>query len=93
MAESVGLGLAPFQSANRSEDPQGECIFIARSNLAHPEDALGTVLEAKEHVGGLWILETANMDEAMAWARKGAKACRASLEVQEIFFVPAPEEN
>ena len=53
----------------------------------------GPYLEAKEHVGGLWILETANMDEAMAWARKGAKACRASLEVQEIFFMPAPEEN
>ena len=53
----------------------------------------GPYLEAKEHVGGLWILETANIDEAMAWARKGAKACRASLEVQEIFFMPAPEEN
>ena len=53
----------------------------------------GPYLEAKEHVGGLWILETADMDEAMAWARKGAKACRASLEVQEIFFMPAPEKD
>ena len=53
----------------------------------------GPYLEAKEHVGGFWILETADMDEALAWARKGAKACRASLEVREIFFVPAPTEG
>jgi hypothetical protein len=53
----------------------------------------GPYLEAKEHVGGLWILETADMDEAMAWARKGAQACRASLEVREIFFMPAPEQT
>ena len=53
----------------------------------------GPYLEAKEHVGGFWILETANMDEAMAWALKGARACRASCEVREIFFMPAPEQS
>ncbi|HEX7334442.1 MAG TPA: YciI family protein [Pyrinomonadaceae bacterium] len=53
----------------------------------------GPYLEAKEHVGGLWILETADMDEALEWARKGAKACRASIEIREIFFVPAPETD
>lgn len=53
----------------------------------------GPYLEAKEHVGGLWILETANVDEALAWARKGAKAMRVAVEVREIFFMPAPEQN
>ena len=53
----------------------------------------GPYLEAKEHVGGLWILETKDMDEAIAWARKGAKACRFGIEVREIFFVPAPEKE
>ena len=48
----------------------------------------GPYLEAKEHVGGFWILETADLDEAMAWAHKGAKACRTSVEVRPIFFVP-----
>ena len=51
----------------------------------------GPYLETKEHVGGLWILETANLDEAIAWARKGAKACRFGVEVREIFFVPDPK--
>ena len=53
----------------------------------------GPYLEAKEHVGGLSILETADLDEALAWARRGAKAFGTPIEVREIFFVPAPEEN
>ena len=53
----------------------------------------GPYLEAKEHVGGLSILETADLDEALAWARKGAKVGRMPVEVREIFFKPAPAEN
>ena len=51
----------------------------------------GPYLETKEHVGGLSILETADLDEALAWARKGAKVSGGPIEVREIFFVPAPE--
>ena len=51
----------------------------------------GPFLEAKEHVGGFSIIEAADMDEALAWARKGAVACRAPGEVREIFFRPNPE--
>ncbi|MBD8898980.1 YciI family protein [Rhodanobacter sp. DHG33] len=51
----------------------------------------GPYLETKEHVGGFWILETADLDEALAWARKGAEACRASIEVRPIFFAPDPQ--
>ena len=52
----------------------------------------GPYLETKEHIGGFWILECADMDEALAWARKAAIACRAPGEVREIFFQPAPKE-
>jgi hypothetical protein len=69
----------------------------ARTLRAQPNGELlltdGPYLETKEHVGGLWILECADIDEALAWARKGAKACRFGVEVREIFFVPAPEKN
>ena len=53
----------------------------------------GPYLETKEHIGGLLILETADLDEALAWARKGAKAFGTPIELREIFFMPAPEEN
>jgi hypothetical protein len=43
-------------------------------------------------MGGLSILETANLDEALEWARKGAKVGRVPVEVPEIFFMPAPAE-
>ena len=51
----------------------------------------GPYLEAKEHIGGFWILECADMDEAVAWARKGATATGGQVEVREIFFVPSPD--
>ena len=48
----------------------------------------GPYLETKEHIGGLYILECADMNEAVAWARKGAAAARGQVEVREIFFMP-----
>src|SRR5262250_24871 len=53
----------------------------------------GPYTETKEHMGGFWILEAADLDEALAWARKGAVACRASGEVREILFRPAPTQG
>jgi hypothetical protein len=38
----------------------------------------GPYLETKEHIGGFWVIEIANMDEAVAWARKGVLACRVA---------------
>jgi hypothetical protein len=42
----------------------------------------GPYLEAKEYIGGFWILECADMDEALAWGRKAVVACRAPVEVR-----------
>ena len=42
----------------------------------------GPYAEAKEHIGGFWVLEAADLDEAVAWGRKAAVACRASVEVR-----------
>jgi hypothetical protein len=48
----------------------------------------GPYLETKEHIGGFWILNAANMDEAVAWGRKAVLACRASVEVREFLSRP-----
>ena len=42
----------------------------------------GPYAETKEHIGGFWVLEAADLDEALAWGRKAAVACRAPVEVR-----------
>jgi len=42
----------------------------------------GPYLETKEHIAGFWVLEATSLDEALAWGRKAAIACRAPVEVR-----------
>jgi len=53
----------------------------------------GPYTETKEHMGGFWILEAANLDEALAWAKRAAIACDFPGEVRELLFYPAPEQE
>jgi hypothetical protein len=76
----VACGLGPSRTLRAQ--PNGESLLTD-----------GPYLETKEHVGGLWILECADFDEAVAWARKCAKACRAAMEVCEMLFMPAPDKE
>jgi hypothetical protein len=58
----------------------------AKSLRAQPDGKVlitdGPYLETKEHIGGFWMLEAANLDEALAWGRKAVIACRAPVEVR-----------
>ena len=51
----------------------------------------GPYTEAKEFMGGFSVIEAADLDQAVEWARRGARVCRASGEVRPIFFVPDPK--
>ena len=61
-------------------------VSSAKSLRAQPHGKVlitdGPYLETKEHIGGLWVLEAADMDEALAWGRKAAVACRVPVEVR-----------
>ena len=37
-------------------------------------------------------ITVADIDEALAWAKKGAIACDVAGEVRELLFFPTPEE-
>ena len=50
----------------------------------------GPFSEAKEHVGGFWVIKAADLDEALAWARKATVACRGAVEVRP--FQDEPED-
>lgn len=74
-------GLTPAANAKSLRlQPNGEVIVTD-----------GPFVEAKEHIGGISIVECASIEEAVEWARKGAVACRASGEVREIFFHPGAQ--
>ncbi|MES2309692.1 MAG: YciI family protein [Verrucomicrobiota bacterium] len=65
-------GLHPARSAKSIQTlPNGEIITSD-----------GPYLKTNEHVGGFWVLEAANLDEALTWGRKATVACRAPVEVR-----------
>ena len=53
----------------------------------------GPYLEAKEYIGGFWILECADMEEALAWGRKAALACRVPVEVRTFLKMPPDRKS
>ncbi len=71
-----GLG-APRHAKSLRAQPNGEVLITD-----------GPYLEAKEYVGGFWILKAADMDEALAWARKAVIACRVPVEVRAFLAMP-----
>lgn len=42
----------------------------------------GPYLEAKEHLGGFWVIDVPDLDVALALAAEGSKACRGKVEVR-----------
>jgi hypothetical protein len=41
----------------------------------------GPYPETKEHLGGFWIIDVADLDAALEWAKLAAVACRRPVEV------------
>lgn len=42
----------------------------------------GPYAETKEQMGGFWVIEAADLDEAREWGRKAALACEAPVELR-----------
>ena len=49
----------------------------------------GPYVEGKEHVGGFWIVEAPDLDTALGWAGKAARATTLPIEVRP--FQDQPE--
>lgn len=77
-ARKFAGGLSPASSAKSlRRQPDGKVL---------PTD--GPYTETKEHIGGFWILEAADLNEAVEWGRKASVACRASVEVRAFLAGP-----
>jgi hypothetical protein len=51
----------------------------------------GPYLETKEHLGGFWVIEAADLDAALAWARQATVACRLPVEIRPFEGMPDTE--
>lgn len=93
--EDEAMGLA-IDELNDEMVQAGIRIFVgglhhagtARSLSAQAGGAVavtnGSYLKTDEHVGGFWVLECADMDEALEWGRKAVIACRVPVEVRQF---------
>ncbi len=51
----------------------------------HDRDAVitdGPYVEGKEHVGGFWVIDAPDLDAALEWGRKAARATTLPIEVR-----------
>ena len=67
-----GAGLQPASSAT----------------VIRPGDGLsmtdGPYAETKEQMGGFWVIEAADLDAALDWARRAAAACEGPVELRPM---------
>ena len=66
-----GNGLMPASSATVLRFQNGEVSMTD-----------GPYAESKEQMGGFWVIEAADFDAALDWARKASTACEGPVEVR-----------
>jgi hypothetical protein len=62
--------------------PTSSATVVRASQDADVITTDGPYIEAKEHLGGFWILKAPDLDAALAWARDGSAACQGPVEVR-----------
>src|SRR5207244_9817679 len=73
-ARKFACGISPASNARTvRKQPDGTVLVTD-----------GPYTETKEHMGGSWILEAADQEEALAWARKSAIACDVPGDGREL---------
>jgi hypothetical protein len=87
---------------NEALQQSGSWVFAAGLNPASSSTTVrpagdggvtvtdGPYAESKEQIGGFWIIEAADGDAAMEWARKASLACEGPVELRP-FQTEMPE--
>ncbi len=77
-------------------DESGTFVFggalhgVDAASVVRPSDADvvvtdGPFAESKEHIAGFYIINAADLDEAMEWAEKVAEATQHPIEIRPFF--------
>jgi hypothetical protein len=92
-AETVKKLYADVDTFNAKLQDQGAWVFAGG---LHPVDTAtvvnatggevlvtdGPFAEAKEQLGGFWVIQAPDLDAALAWATEASTACGAPVEVR-----------
>ena len=70
-------GLQPIQSATGVDYTGDEAVVTD-----------GPFVESKEYLGGFWVIEAEDLDEALAIGREAAVACAGDVEVRPFQVEP-----
>ena len=99
--EDMQATFAAVDAFNTELQAEGAWVFAgglqmpdtATTVRAHEGEVLltdGPFAETKEFLGGFWVIDVADLDAALEWAKKGSAACRGAVEVRP--FQSEPED-
>jgi hypothetical protein len=83
-AELQSSGVWVF--AGGLQPPSSATVVRAQGGQVVTTD--GPFAETKEQLGGFWIIDVADLDAALEWARKATVACAAPVEVRPFQEIP-----
>ena len=89
----VGALYAAVDKFNKEVEAAGEWVFgggledpstatVVDATHGTPITTDGPFAEAKERIGGFWVLELPNLDAALARAAEASAACAGPVEVR-----------
>ncbi len=99
--ETMQKAFAAVEKFNTKLQEQGAWVFaggLQPADIATVVDASkggdvlltdGPFAEAKEQIGGFWVIEAPDLDAALTWAAEGSAACQGPVEVRP--FQEEPE--
>ena len=91
--ETMEKAMADTRAFNDRVQAEGNFVYangLAAAGTATVVDGQGDTpvftdgpyLEAKEYIGGFWIIEAPDLDQALKLAAQGSKACQGKVEVR-----------
>lgn len=91
--ETLARMYADVMAFNEEVEAAGAWVFAGGLEEPHVawvvRDVDGDVVtldgpfpEAKEQLGGVWVIDVADREAALAWARRATRACQGPVEVR-----------
>ena len=103
-ADAIKRMYADVDALNRELQAEGHWVFACG---LHPIDTAtvvrvtdgqtvttdGPYAETKEFLGGFWILEASDLDQALALAERASAACQGAVEVRPLQELPESSDG